>query len=488
MDYTEACAYLASLHHIARKEYLADPTDCIVYLKRMQFLLNLLGNPERKIPHYIHVTGTSGKGSVSLMLGSILRVAGKNTGTLTSPSPDGFLGRAEINGRALGKHDFARLATVIKTALEKYATVSPYDTPSPFEVLTALALLYFAEKKVAWAVVEVGLGGRYDSTNIIPWKDVAVVTNIGLDHVALIGPTKAKIAYEKAGIIKPGCQVFTAERDPKVLRVIKKECKKTNTKISNIQYLISDIRNSILDIGLNGTNFIFNGTKYYLPTLGRHQITNAILTIEIARSLKISDAAIRRGLARVQLPIRIEVVSKKPLIILDGAHNVDKMKTTVETMKEMRNETSLPVLSSAEARKNRRPLSLAEERGGRGLTNVHLIVAFSADKNISAMIKQLASLKPTSIACTHFTCNPFRRAADPAQLAKRFKKLLPRAKIAIFLDPKDALSWSLKKMSSRGRNPAPSRRSGAGARGRNALLVTGSIFLSGELRQKFFKV
>ncbi|MBI5222124.1 MAG: bifunctional folylpolyglutamate synthase/dihydrofolate synthase [Candidatus Magasanikbacteria bacterium] len=435
MNFTEAQNYLLSLHNLPRLEYLTDPSHCEVYLKRLQFLLDILGNPEKKIPRYIHVTGTSGKGSVCLFLDSILRTAGWRVGLNTSPHLQSITERFTINGKQISKKDFCQLVEYIKPKLDQYSATSPYDFPSYFEILEAMILLHFARKKVSWAIIEVGCGGRYDSTNVIPRKDIAVITNIGLDHVGIIGRNKKEIAYEKAGIIKRGARVFTQECNKKILGIIRRECKKQNAslKIFNFQF-------SIFKQFLNKTIFNYQNDEYSLSCLGIHQIRNAILGIEIAKSLNIPHATIKRGLAKAKLPLRMETVSRNPLIILDGAHNPDKMKTTVDTIKNLKLK----------------------------IKNCHIVAGFSADKNISRMITQLASLKPKTIACTRNTTNPFREAADPSALAKQFKKLLPKAKIKIFLDPSDAFAWSKSKTKTG-----------------DILLVTGSIFLSGELRSQF---
>jgi len=241
MNQHQAEQFILSLSNIERKEYLSPYTQHDLYLKRLQFFLDLLGNPEKKIPHYIHVTGTSGKGSVCLMLDSILRADGRKVGTLTSPHASVIQERWTINGKMMTGKDFAEIVTEIKPKFDEYIRKSPYDMVSYFEIMTAIALYYFAKKKVEWAILEVGMGGRYDSTNVIPHKDIAVITNIGLDHTEVLGNTKEKIAYEKAGIIKRGCAVFTAEKNKKVLRVIEKECRKQ--KVKDIKILdIKDIR------------------------------------------------------------------------------------------------------------------------------------------------------------------------------------------------------------------------------------------------------
>lgn len=434
MNYQEARQYLLSLKNIPRREYLLDHRPGPHFLERLRYFLACLGNPEKKIPHYIHVTGTSGKGSTTLMLAAILQAAGKRVGAMTSPSPDGLFGRSEINGRPMRRKEFAILMGKIKIALEIYSKHSPYDLPSEFELLTALSLLYFAEKKVPWVVVEVGLGGRFDSTNVIPRKDVAIITNIGRDHVELIGPTLQNITSEKAGIITNGAAVFTSVKQKNLQAILDKECRKHKTRLRLIHN-----RAKIINQNLSGLTFKYQDVAYTLPVLGEHQIANALLAIEAARYLRVATEAIQRGLRLVRLPTRSEIVNKKPLIILDGAHNPDKMRATINTIKKI----------------------------GRA-KDLQLLIGFAANKNWHAMLKQLATLQPQNVACTRFTENIFRSVAAPAELARATKKLLPQATVEQFLDPREALIWIKKKQKTS-----------------DVLLITGSMYLSGELRKLF---
>ncbi|HAT03690.1 MAG TPA: hypothetical protein DCS29_02850 [Candidatus Magasanikbacteria bacterium] len=453
MNFNEAYNYIISLSNLPRKEYMTDPRHCGWYLKRLQFFLDILGNPERKIPHYIHVTGTSGKGSVTAYMHSILHAAGKKVGSTYSPHPTCIIERWKIGNKFMTKKEFTELVEYIKPKLDEYTATTPYDALSFFEITEAIGFLYFTKHKVDWAVLEVACGGRYDASNIIPWKDIAAITNIGLDHVGLIGNNKSEIAYEKAGIIKRGCTFFTTEKEKRIIDVLTKEAKKyldiKDIKILNIpisQYPISNI-------SLRGADFSYLNQSYHLPTIGNHQIKNAILCIEIAKHIGISEQAIRQGLKHVYQPLRMEIVSRSPLVILDGAHNPDKMKTTVSTIKNIPISPRLPSLRPGVA--------------GRQYPNTHFIVGFSGDKNIPNMIKQLSTLKPISIAVTRNTTNPFRKVADLQNVTKQFKKLLPKTKIKLFLDPHDALIWT-KKI----------------AKTHDIILATGSIFVSGELRKK----
>lgn len=448
MTYREAYDYFISLINLPRREYVKDPRHCGVYLERMRALLSILDNPEKKIPHYIHVTGTSGKGSVARMLATVLQTSGRRVGLLTSPHPSVMLERFEINGRLMSKKKFVELVGRLKSALDKYLLVSKYDVPSFTELTTILGLLFFAEQRVPWAVLEVGCGGRFDATNVIPRKDAAIITNVGLDHVDILGHTKTKIAFEKAGIIKPGAKVFTMDTNRKVLKILERECKKTRTKLTRVK----KNEGKIVTSNLAGNIFRADKKEYRLGVLGTHQITNALLARRVALALGFPERDIQRGLARVKLPVCLEIVSEKPLIILDGAHNPDKMKTTVQMIEEIKKTRN---------QKNNETM--------KQFSRVHLVVGFAANKDIGRMVRQLATLKPKTIACTRFTVNPFRKAADPRTIATAFRRYLPKTQLAMFLDPRAALAWSKREQKKIG----------------GWLLATGSIFLSGELRAIF---
>jgi len=397
-----------------RKEYMTAPRQCGWYLDRLQFFLNILGNPEKKIPHYIHVTGTNGKGSVVSFLHSILHTAGKDVGSTYSPHPTSITERWKVGNKYMTQEEFVKLVKYIKPKLDEYIRTTPYDMLSFFELTEAIGFVYFVRKKVKWVILEVACGGRYDASNVIPHKDVAVITNIGLDHVGIIGNNKEDIAREKSGIISYKCSVFTSEKSTKMLEIIQKECvkRKVTLKITKPNHL-------------------------YKPNiLGKHQITNATLCADIAQQLDISKKHIQQGLKNAFQPLRMEIVSKNPTIILDAAHNIDKIKSTVQTIQKLKYK------------------------------NLHLIIGFSGDKHITQMLKLLASLRPKTIAITRNTINPFRKTADVQAIHKQYKKLLPDVKITIFLDPDDALTWSKKQ-----------------ANKKDLILSTGSIFVSGELRK-----
>ncbi len=436
MNVSEAEQYLIRLSKLNRKEFMKDPAHCDVYIKRMQFFLDILGNPEKKIPHYIHVTGTSGKGSVTNMLDSVLRASGKKVGATISPQTTYITDRWRVQGKTMTDKEFISLTMRMKEALDIYIRTSPYDAISFFEITTAITLLYFAEKKVEWAIVEVGCGGRFDATNVIPQKDIAIITSIGLDHTEIIGDTKEKIAYEKAGIISAGCHLFTQEKNTAIRNILYKEA---DGKKVNSTYIPTNAAKHI-SLDWRGTTFAFDTLKLSLPCIGIHQAHNAALVASVARHLGISDEDITQGLASVQQPIRCEVVCVRPYTIIDSAHNDDKIKSTVRTI------LSLPIKKT---------------------TKIHLLVGMTHGKTVQSMMRELSKIKPIRIACTRQTLTDLRIPENPASLALLAKKYMKGTEVETFIDPYDALAWIQK-----------------GLKKDDILLITGSGFISGELRPR----
>jgi dihydrofolate synthase / folylpolyglutamate synthase len=426
--------FLLSLNNIPRIEYMRDPKHCDVYLKRLQFFLDILGNPEKQIPHYIHITGTSGKGSVCEYIACGLQSGGHRVGIMTSPHPSDITERFCVNGAPMTKKEQLRMEQTIKTALDQYMRTSPYDMLSFFEITTAIGLLHFTHNKVTHAVIEVGCGGRFDSTNIIPHKDIAIITNIGLDHVGIIGNNKAEIAYEKSGIIKSGCTVFTAEKNKALRSIMQHEADSVHAPLHYIQPHYEIKKQTAF-----ATTYIYNKEIYTIPSASPQQIDNAILSIEALKHIGVAPKYIKAGLQSTSLPLRMEVVSKHPLIILDGAHNQDKITSTVESTQVILKQTS-------------------KQR-------VHIVFGLSKDKKLDQILSQLLTLPIDSIACTRNTVNSLRLVRNPRDIANYIRKKRPDIIVESFLDPQDALLWSRQR-----------------TKKHDILLVTGSIFLSGELR------
>ena len=284
-------------------------------LQRISALLNELGNPQEKL-EFVHVAGTNGKGTTSTMLSSILCAAGKKTGLFTSPYVFDFCERIQINNKNIPHDDLSLVVEKVKNACDRLSAKG--TEPTEFEAITAAAMLYFYEQKCDAVVLEVGLGGRYDSTNIIPCPKAAVITSISLDHTKILGDTVEKIAAEKCGIIKNGGTVITtSEQNEKALSVIKDTVKEKNGRL-----LIGNVSAAeILSEDIFGTEISYNGLTVKIPLVGRHQVENTVGVITAARALGISDEFIKKGIESTVIHARMEIISRSPVIMLDGGHN-----------------------------------------------------------------------------------------------------------------------------------------------------------------------
>ena len=433
MTFPQAEQYIFSLMNLPRREFMKDPRDCDVYLKRLQYLLDLLGNPEKKISHYIHVAGTSGKGSVVSFLHSMLHADGRKVGSYVSPHPTVMTERWTIGNKHMSKKAYVGYVEKIKSAMEVYAQKAQYDTPSFFEINVAMTLLHFAQEKVQWAILEAGCGGKYDGTNVIPHKDVAIVTTIGKDHMHILGSTKKEIAKRKIGIVKKGAAVFTMEKDEALQTFMERAAKKAGAKSWAVvdEKEISDVHTD-----LSGTMWRHNDEVYKARAIGKHQATNAMLAAAIAGHLGVKKSAIKKGIKSAAQPCRLEHSKKN--VLLDSAHNAQKMRTTASFLKTLD-----------------QPL--------------HLIVGFSADKPWKQMVRSLIALGPASITCARQTQNPFRLAVHPKEIAA-FAKQLGAKKVSFYLDPETAMKKALKQRQKHG-----------------ILVCTGSLFLAGQLRPDLTK-
>lgn len=299
-----------SLNHIENYLLKADEQRHDHYtLDRVQQAVEILGNPQLKYK-VVHIGGTSGKGSTCQIVSSILQASGKHVGLFTSPAIVSPLERLQMNGKPVTEKKFIELTNRVWPQLEPIQLTY-------FEFFTIMALYYFAEAKADYAVVEVGMGGRLDATNVVT-PTVAIVTTIGLDHTKQLGRTRPLIAREKEHIIKPGCIGLTGSQY--VHRGIYIDT--TKTRIHNQD--------------LSGTVFTYRSYKRLrLNMLGQFQIHNAVLAIEATRRLKISDAVIRKGLQLASNPGRFEIITRQPLVIMDGAHNPEKMTSFVGSLQKI---------------------------------------------------------------------------------------------------------------------------------------------------------
>lgn len=289
-------------------------------LERMEKLLALMGNPQDKLK-FIHIAGTNGKGSTVKMSASILEAAGYKVGMYISPFVIDFRERFQINGKMIEKSDFARLTEAVAVYVEQLAKIGHQVTE--FEVITAIAFKYFEENHCDIVCLEVGLGGKYDATNVIKTPTAAIITSISLDHTEILGDTITKIAGEKAGIIKQNTDVVTYPlQEPDALAVFMEVC--ANTKSHLILPNAGGVE--LLEATVLGSKFRYDGITYSLGLAGLHQIYNAVGVIEAMKILRgksflITDENVKAGLKKAKFPARFEIMSKSPLIIVDGAHN-----------------------------------------------------------------------------------------------------------------------------------------------------------------------
>jgi len=306
-------------------------------LQRITHLLKQLGNPHQKLA-VIHVGGTNGKGSTTAMVASILQEVGYRVGVFTSPHLHDYRERIVINGEMISKEEVCELLDDLRPHLEEMVACG-LEHPTEFEVWTAMALLYFARKQVDFAVLEVGLGGAIDSTNVVH-PLVAVITNVAMDHMDYLGRNIAEIATVKAGIIKEGSVVVTAADHPEALSVIRAKAASVNAQLVEVG---RDVKWTVHRNTPAGLIFDVQGQsdaypEISLPLSGLHQARNAACAIAVAEILKeryqvrIDKDHIYSGLRRVRWPGRLELLSTNPLILLDGAHNVDGAKALAEAL------------------------------------------------------------------------------------------------------------------------------------------------------------
>ncbi|MBQ3006934.1 MAG: bifunctional folylpolyglutamate synthase/dihydrofolate synthase [Clostridia bacterium] len=341
MNCNEAIEYIHSLQKFGIKPGM----------ERIRALCDALGNPQEKLK-VIHVAGTNGKGSTSTMISNILRKSGYNTGLFISPYVTDFRERIQYNGNMIEKSELSDCVERVKEAID--ALLLNDIQPTEFEALTAVAFLYFEKKKCDFVVLEVGLGGRLDSTNIINAPYVSVITSISLDHIAILGDTIEKIAFEKCGIIKFGAETVSYPfQDEKAMEIIKKTCrdKHNSLRIPDVSEL------SVEDEDMNGTQVEYCGLSYKLPLAGKHMVYNSCTAIEAIRSLErfnicISDEVIKSGIEMTVMPARMELLRKKPLIILDGGHNEGCANALSSFIKKHLSDKRIVMISSLMADKD----------------------------------------------------------------------------------------------------------------------------------------
>lgn len=420
MNYSQAVNYIHSLLKFGIRPGLSG----------MNALLCLLDNPHQKLK-YIHVAGTNGKGSTSTAISNVLIEAGYRVGLYTSPYVSHFLERVQFNGKPVAEDVFARSVQRVKEAVEELQKEGTDITE--FEALTAAAFLCFAELECQAVVLEVGLGGRLDATNVISCPLVNVITSLSLDHTAILGDTLQQIAFEKCGTLKKGCKSVSSYGQPEeALNVIKSTVESMQGEL----VVPSECDIKVINSDLFGTQFTYGGTKYSVTMPGVHQLKNMTCVIEACEFLKadfnITEDHIQKGIAKTILPARVEVLSTSPLVVLDGGHNADGAKAFYDAVEE---EIS---------KKDR----------------VIVIAGMMADKEVETSLMPL--MKKTDVFLAVTPQNPrAMKAVDLAKIAMKYAQ-----KVFAVEDIKQAVNISL-----------------AAADENTAVFVVGSLYLAGEIRE-----
>lgn len=303
-------------------------------LSNIKTLMSILGDPHRSF-NSIHIAGTNGKGSTATIIASILAQNGFKVGLYTSPHLVSFTERIRINNKKVSEDDVIRLTILLNSLIKDIK-------PTFFEFVTAMAFYYFMENDVDWAVIETGMGGRFDATNVID-PHVSIITNVGFDHMEFLGNTISDIAFEKAGIIKRGVPVVTASQHPDAVRVLTETAERLD---SEIHIYDRDFKGEVLAMDEEGIRFDYQGyTNFnglFLSLTGRHQLYNASMAIRTCEILNkhgisIPETSIIKGLRDTRIEGRLEIVSHNPFIILDGAHNPHAVERLCGTVKELFN-------------------------------------------------------------------------------------------------------------------------------------------------------
>ena len=395
-------------------------------------LLSLLDDPHKKLK-VLHIAGTNGKGSTAAMVSSILDKAGFRVGLYTSPHLINFTERIRVNKQEISEEKVAELTDSIYEKIEHTDLVRDITF---FEFTTAIAMLYFLEQKVDIAVLEVGMGGRFDSTNVV-YPLVSVITNVSIDHQQYLGKTILKIAFEKAGIIKKDGIVITGVTQPSVLDLIRKKCHSNGATLYRVGRDFRARRMADGSFNYYGLNTKYSNLKLSLP--GKHQITNAVTALGALEILgdkgyRIEDRTVYEGLENVYWPGRLEVVGREPLVVLDCAHNRAGIKV-------LRDALSKGVFS---------------------FRRLFLVMGVMMDKEVKAIISKLVPLADKVV----LTQPDMDRAASPKALLEEVKKYKKDAEIV--RDVKEAVSYAISQ-----------------AQREDMVCITGSTFTVGEAKELF---
>ncbi len=420
MNYTESVNYIHSLLKFGIRPGLSG----------MNALLHYLDNPEKNLK-FVHVAGTNGKGSTSTAISNVLVDAGYKVGLYTSPYVSHFLERVQFNGSHINEEIFAKSVSKVKENVEKCEKEG--ITITEFEALTAAAFMCFKECGCDIVVLEVGLGGRLDATNVIKTPLCNIITSLSLDHTGILGNTIEEIAFEKCGTLKENGYVISSFGQPEgALRVINEASEKNNCSLT-----IPDEKNiTVISSDLFGTRFLYKGEEYQVKMPGIHQIKNMTCVIEacevLKKSFSITADNIKNGIKKASLPARVEILNNNPLVVLDGGHNEDGAKAFYSSVKA--------VIKNSD--------------------KTYVLAGMMGDKAVEKSLQQLFS-SATEIICVT-PQNP--RAMSCEELSEIAKKYC--SKVYMFPDAKEGASYALNKLSYG-----------------DSFFCVGSLYLAGEIRE-----
>ncbi len=432
MDYQQALDYIYFLidyEQTSKLRYNAANYD----LRRLEELLASLGNPHLEA-RTIHIAGTNGKGSTAAMIASALSASGYTTGLYTSPHLIDLRERIRVDGELVSEKELINLVERLKPHVEEVNRKATYGRLTTFELLTALAFAYFRLKGVDFQVLEVGMGGRLDATNVIN-PEVCVITSISFDHTQALGRTLSDIAAEKAGIIKPGSTVITSPQPDEVDKVIKDTCLNCGARLVRVG---SDV--TWQSLGFNFAKQLLqvkgrlSSYELSIPLLGQHQLVNAAMAVValevlVGKGFNIPRGSIIKGLAQVSWPGRLQILSRHPLVVVDGAHNTDAALRLKQSLKQYFN-----------------------------FDQAILVIGISSDKDIAGIVSELFPFFDKVIV----TSSNHPRAMAPAPIVAEFARHRVETQVAETVP--EALSLAL-----------------ALAGEKDLICVAGSLFVVGEV-------
>ncbi len=410
-SYDEAMEFIHSRRRFAGAAGLGAMTE----------LMRRLGNPQNDL-RFVHIAGTNGKGSTASYVANALTASGVRTGLYISPFVREFEERIQICGEKIPRGEMAKCAARVAEAMGDTLEITE------FEAVTACAFLYFAGQNCGMVVLEVGLGGRFDATNVIEPPEVCAVTSISLDHTKILGGTEEEIAFEKCGIIKRGSRVVgCCENSPEVNAVIERACADAGAALTFADKSALEIKSR----SLSGSVFSYKGGEYRLSMLGTHQIYNALTAIEICAALKLSGDAVRKSLESTKISGRCEIIGQNPTVIIDGAHNVGGAAALCRTIDEYAGQ------------------------------KVILVMGMLADKAHEKCLEILAPAAKLFVASQPQS----PRALPCAEMAREAQKYFPNQAVPAFESPADALNYARER-----------------AKENDVIIVCGSLFMIGNLK------